>query len=302
MSGFAAADFYTQPVPIREGVPNNWVLGSSSRGDVIANENGISLFSGSSLDKLSPQIIEVFSDSVEWSNEDAMRGDVFDDAYHVLVPFDTGLVDPRVVSVDLESREAWMTQWPHSASLWTYTDDIGNERLFFGDKDSSVVWEAEGDTSHLYFKPDWRSSWSDLGDPDQIKVIQSHRLEFDPSAYTDTVYVDWYLNLSDTVYTSDSNKTSPWWTDTIPCNTNEREFLSRWPSAAAYPAGVPAWSAARNDARGMDAKRQTVDRYVPRKVQGTFFSVGFRSVSRAAQPLTIMRYGFEFENIGRRRR
>lgn len=306
MTGFAQSQFSVYPAPVGQGAANHWCIARSPlhNQDVLTNENGIFFFGGSGLEPLTENVMEVLKDSINWYAENKLRASVYDNMYFVSAPFGSDTTNTRIIGIDLETRNAWLMSNPRASGVWNFRDDDGSEQQYFGDADSTVMWELGGSASNLYFIPEWKSSWSDLGDPEQVKQVQTYRIEFSSKEYRDTIFVDWYVNLSDTVYHNDTLRTSPLWTDTVPCGVESNAFLAQYPTSGSYPAGLSAWTTAFQQARSRDKQPRSVYRKVPRVVAGTHLSFGLRmSVTQSGDnPRLISRFGFEYQPIGARRR
>lgn len=204
-SGFSATDWYAQPAPVGIGAVNHWSIARSRRHnqDVLTNENGIFFFNGSGLEPLTDQITEVFSDSVNWDAEAKLRAAVWDNMYFVALPTATSTSNTKVVGLDLETRDAWIASKPRPASVWNWPRRDGAEELMIGDADSSVIWQMNGDHDDLYYMSEWKSGWTDLGDASTRKAIVAHQVEYVVADTLDTLIIDWYTDLVDTVVWSD---------------------------------------------------------------------------------------------------
>jgi hypothetical protein len=205
VSGFAEGDFYEQPIPSGVGAASHDVIARSSTHnvDVLVNEQGLWTFDGSRISKVSGSFDEIFEDSINWAYENLIKADIYEDRYWLSAPFGADTINSRLMVFDVtELGDVQMTFLGTipAASVWNYTGTEGDEYLFLGTTDSTVIYRVGGDDDVTY-TADYRSGW--LETESRLRALR-YEIGYEAGVY-DSLFIDFYVDYSDT----------PAWSDTI---------------------------------------------------------------------------------------
>lgn len=204
ITGFAETDFYKAPIPAGVGAVNHTTIARSGRdnADYFCNDLGLWSYQGGGVQPVGVQVQEIFTDSIDWDEEEHMRAAVWNDRYWLAYPHSGDTANTRLAVFDLESGDVGYIGAFNVASMWVYKGSDGSEKLYLGCADSTVIWLAGG-TDDVYELADWRSGWWDGGDRGMRKRVLGYTLDYNATS-GDSVFVDWYTNGDDTAVWSDT--------------------------------------------------------------------------------------------------
>ena len=192
ISGFSEDDFYK--TPIQAILSGNFTL----------SPLGLGMFQSGSIRPIPTNCNTIWSDSINWDAGERIVAAIYQGRLWLGVPFGTSATNNRCIVIDPSTEPVTLgfvgAMKPGSFLVRRAGDR--DEQLYIGQADSSYLWLAGG-TADRYEMADWRSGWGDGGDPSQIKRANWYNVTFFGTS-GDTLIVDIYSNLSETVVWSDT--------------------------------------------------------------------------------------------------
>uniref|UniRef100_A0A6M3IT34 Uncharacterized protein n=1 Tax=viral metagenome TaxID=1070528 RepID=A0A6M3IT34_9ZZZZ len=195
ITGATWEDFYKVPTPTGVGAINQWTidLHDESNRLFFFNDKGPWVYDGSGVQYIGGYNLSVFADSINWEYEHLMRAVVFDNKAWISAPFDTSTKNNRLFTIDLKDGSLSFLQGPKIASMYVYRGFDGNEQLYLGDGDSTILWRVNSTVDDYYSSASARTGWIQESDG-KLKACRRWEVVWETSNVlsTDTVYFGIY--------------------------------------------------------------------------------------------------------------
>lgn len=196
VTGVAPSEFYYSPVSTNVGAVSNHSIARDplTNTDYFCNEDGLWKFDGSGVSQVEVNATGLFRDSVYWNNERFFSAAVWDGKYWLSCTFgvaagDNVLSANRLIAFDLATGDVSFINGIESNFVYRWTYPKLKDRLFVGDRDSSVLWEVNAEpwiSGGVVTGDDdvrrtsiWRSGWDAFGSTADQKRINTYRLDYE---------------------------------------------------------------------------------------------------------------------------
>lgn len=295
VSGTAQSNFSFGKFPTEIGmVRNTGAIDPVSKSLYGFSSEGFFRANGASVELIPTLTDKIIRDSINWDREAEFSGKIFN-GYYILTCYfggrDTGpgtiLATHRVmIALELATNRVSLLYHPTASRLFTATPSVGRNRLFLGDNDSTMIWEAEPidrldelrslTTAMFVYTSNWRSGWDAFGDRTEIKRVNSYRFTYETPWYleydsgnppTDTVIVEFFAEEK----AANVLTLTPTWADTISL-----------PNTAS-----------------MTGSAEAIERAVSNAVWGTNLAFAIKSPSTR---IRIVDFAVDVERAGRKRK